>query len=97
MVTVVHGGGAYYWPDSERAVAAGGPLKKTVVPVIHLREFKPSGTNEKGDVDAVVIEFRAFLERALGGDGAGQHTMGKIFDSRRSIELDTAWVAEELP
>ena len=54
-------------------------LKRIVVRVIRLSDFKPSKTKgDKGDIEAVVGEFREFLETALGADGAEQSTIGEI-------------------
>jgi hypothetical protein len=40
---------------------------------------KPSKTKvEKGDIEAVVGEFRGFLERAVDGDGKSQSTILEI-------------------
>ena len=54
-------------------------LKRIVVRVIHLHDFKPSKTKvEKGDIETVVGEFRKFLETAVDGDGKGQSTILEI-------------------
>ena len=54
-------------------------LKRIVVKVIHLQEFKPSKTKvEKGDIETVVGEFRKFLETAVNGDGKSQSTILEI-------------------
>jgi hypothetical protein len=54
-------------------------LKRIVVRVIRLSDFKPSKTKvDKGDIEAVVGEFREFLETALGADGAEQSTIAEI-------------------
>ena len=54
-------------------------LKRIVVRVIHLQDFKPSKTKvEKGDIETVVGEFRKFLERAVDGEGKGQSTLLEI-------------------
>jgi hypothetical protein len=54
-------------------------LKRIVVKVIHLNEFHPTKTKvEKGDIELVVGEFRAFLETAVDGDGKGQSTILEI-------------------
>jgi len=54
-------------------------LKKIVVKIVHLHDFHPSKTKvEKGDIEAVVGEFRKFLEVAVDGDGKGQSTILEI-------------------
>ncbi|MCY2995382.1 MAG: hypothetical protein NTY19_47085 [Planctomycetota bacterium] len=54
-------------------------LKKIVVKVIHLNEFRPTKTKvEKGDIESVVGEFRKFLQNAMDGDGKGQSTILEI-------------------
>jgi len=54
-------------------------LKRIVVRVLHLHDFKPSKTKvEKADIDTVVGEFRKFLEKAVDGDGKGQSTILEI-------------------
>jgi hypothetical protein len=54
-------------------------LKKIVVKVIHLNEFRPTKTKvEKGDIEGVVDEFRTYLETAVDGDGKGQATILEI-------------------
>jgi hypothetical protein len=54
-------------------------LKRIVVKVVRLQDFRPSkGTLEKGDIETVVGEFRKFLEAAVNGDGAGQSTIVEI-------------------
>ena len=54
-------------------------LKRIVVRVIRLSDFKPSKTKvNKGDIEAVVGEFREFLETALGADRAEQSTIAEI-------------------
>ena len=54
-------------------------LKRIVVKVIRLSDFRPSKTKvDKGDIEAVVGEFREFLETALDADGAEQSTIGEI-------------------
>src|SRR5208337_4301957 len=54
-------------------------LKRIVVRVIRLSDFKPSKTKvDKGDIEAVVGEFHEFLETALGADGAEQSTIAEI-------------------
>ncbi len=54
-------------------------LKRIVVRVIRLSDFRPSKTMvDKGDIEAVVGEFREFLETALDADGAEQSTIGEI-------------------
>ena len=54
-------------------------LKRIVVRVIRLSDFKPSKTKvDKGDIETVVGEFREFLETALGADGAEQSTIAEI-------------------
>ncbi len=54
-------------------------LKRIVVRVLHLHDFKPSKTKvEKGDIETVVGEFRTFLERAVDGDGKSQSTLLEI-------------------
>jgi hypothetical protein len=54
-------------------------LNKIVVKVVRLQDFQPTKTKvEKGDIEAVVGEFRRFLETALDGDGAGQSTIVEI-------------------
>jgi hypothetical protein len=54
-------------------------LKKIVVRVLHLHDFKPSKTKfEKGDIEGVVSEFRRFLEMALAADGKEQSTIVEI-------------------
>jgi hypothetical protein len=48
-------------------------LKKIQVNGIRLSDFKPSKTTlEKDDIDAVVDEFRAFLDSAFKSDGKQQ-------------------------
>lgn len=54
-------------------------LKKIVVKVVHLHEFRPTKTKvEKGDVETIVGEFRTFLETAVDGDGKSQSTILEI-------------------
>jgi hypothetical protein len=54
-------------------------LKRIVVRVIHLHDFKPSKTKvEKADIDTVVGEFRKFLETALDGDARAESTIVEI-------------------
>jgi len=54
-------------------------LKRIVVRVLHLHDFKPSKTKvEKTDIETVVGEFRNFLEKAVDGDGKGQSTILEI-------------------
>jgi hypothetical protein len=54
-------------------------LKRIVVRVLHLHDFKPSKTKvEKADIEIVVSEFRKFLEKAVDGDGKGQSTILEI-------------------
>ena len=54
-------------------------LRRIVVKVIRLQEFKPSRTKvEKSDIETVVGEFRKFLETAVDGDGMGQSTILEI-------------------
>jgi hypothetical protein len=54
-------------------------LKKIVVKVIHLHEFRPTKTKvEKSDIEGLVGEFRKFLEKAVYGDGKGQSTILEI-------------------
>ena len=54
-------------------------LKRIVVRVLHLHDFKPSKTKvEKADIETVVGEFRKFLEKAVDGDGKGQSTILEI-------------------
>ncbi len=65
--------------DSANARLLARYLKRIVVKVIHLNEFHPTKTKvEKGDIQAVVGEFRAFLETAMDGDGKGQATILEI-------------------
>lgn len=65
--------------DVGNAMLLAKYLKKIVVRVIHLRDFKPSKTKvEKGDVETVVGEFRKFLESAVDGDGTSQSTILEI-------------------
>ncbi len=54
-------------------------LKKIIVKVIYLQDFRPTKTKvEKGDIDKVVGEFRQFLETAAETDGKGQSTILEI-------------------
>jgi hypothetical protein len=54
-------------------------LKRIVVKVVHLNEFRPTNTKvEKGDIETVVGEFRKFLETAADGEGDGQSTILEI-------------------
>ena len=56
-------------------------LKRIVVRVLHLHDFKPSKTKvEKGDIETVVGEFRRFLETAW------METRGRRVQSWRSGE-----------
>ncbi len=51
-------------------------LKRIVVKVVRLHDFRPTKTKlEKADIEGVVGEFRRFLEAALDGDGKGQSTI----------------------
>ena len=51
------------------------PPEETDV-VLRLHEFKPSKTTvEKGDIEKVVGEFGAFLEKAVDGDRKSQFTI----------------------
>ena len=54
-------------------------LKRIVVKVLHLHDFKPSKTKvEKGNIENVVGEFRTFLETALDGDARAESTIVEI-------------------
>ena len=54
-------------------------LKRIVVRVIRLSDFKPSKTKvDKGDIEAVVGEFREFLEAAAQVDSGGQSRIFEI-------------------
>jgi hypothetical protein len=54
-------------------------LKKILVKVVHLSEFRPTKTKvEKSDIETVVGEFRQFLENAVDGDGKSQSTILEI-------------------
>jgi len=54
-------------------------LKKIVVKVVHLNEFRPTRTKvEKSDIETVVGEFRQFLKNAVDGDGKDQSTILEI-------------------
>ena len=54
-------------------------LKRIIVKVVQLQDFRPSkATVGKSDIDAVVTEFRQFLEDAVGGDGKDQSTILEI-------------------
>jgi hypothetical protein len=64
-------------PDNAKRLAKY--LKRIVVRVVNLTDFQPSKTKvEKGDIDAVVGDFRTFLEKAMDGDGKGQSTILEI-------------------
>ncbi len=54
-------------------------LKKIVVKVVHLQDFRPSKTKvEKADIETVVGEFRRFLETALDDRDGKQSIIGEI-------------------
>ncbi len=54
-------------------------LKKIVVKVVHLQDFRPSKTKvEKADIETVVSEFRRFLETALDARDGKQSIIGEI-------------------
>ena len=54
-------------------------LKRIIVKVVHLHDFRPTKTKvEKSDIEGVVGEFRRFLEIAVDGDGKGQSTILEI-------------------
>lgn len=59
--------------DPKRADLIAKYLKKIQVNGIRLSDFRPSKTTlERGDIDAVVGEFRAFLDSAFKSDGKQQ-------------------------
>jgi len=65
--------------DPGNAKLLGKYLKRIVVRVVHLHDFKPSKTKvERADIETVVGEFRNFLEKAVDGDGKGQSTILEI-------------------
>jgi hypothetical protein len=65
--------------DAGNAKLLAKYLKRIVVKVLYLHEFKPSKIKaEKADIETVVGEFRAFLETAVRGDGNGQSTILEI-------------------
>jgi hypothetical protein len=65
--------------NPENAKLLAKYLKKIVVKVVHIQEFKPSKTKvEKGDIETVVGEFRQFLENAVNGDGPRQSIIVEI-------------------
>jgi hypothetical protein len=54
-------------------------LKQIQVKVVRLADFRPSkATIEKNDVEAVVAEFRKFLETALAGGGRNTTTVVEL-------------------
>ncbi len=64
-------------PDLARLVAKF--LRQVVVKVVRLSDFLPSKAMiDAGDVQAVVEEFRRFLEAAVDGEGKGQTIMVEI-------------------
>ena len=59
--------------DPKQAKLIAKYLKKIQVNGIRISDFKPSKTTlEKGDIDTVVNEFRAFLDSAFKSDGKEQ-------------------------
>jgi hypothetical protein len=65
--------------DPGNAKLLANYLKRIVVRVLHLHDFKPSKTKvEKGDIEIVVAEFRRFLQKAVDGDGNSQSTILEI-------------------
>jgi hypothetical protein len=65
--------------DTSAAKLLARYLKKIVVKVVHLSEFRPTKTKvEKSDIETVVGEFRQFLENAVDGDGKSQSTILEI-------------------
>jgi hypothetical protein len=65
--------------DPSNAKLLAKYLKKILVKVVRLQDFQPTKTKvEKGDIEAVVGEFRQFLETAVDGDGKGQSTILEI-------------------
>ena len=65
--------------DPAKAELLAKYLKQIVVKVIHLNEFRPTKTKvERGDIETVVVEFRKFLETAVGDDGKRQSTILEI-------------------
>jgi len=65
--------------DAGNAKILAKYLKRIVLRVLHLHDFKPSKTKvENGDVETVVGEFRKFLETAVEGDGKAQRTILEI-------------------
>jgi hypothetical protein len=75
--------------DSERAGLIAKYLKKIQVHGLRLSDFKPSKkTVEKSDVDAVVNEFRSFLESAFKSDGK-QHSIILEFKEYQLKDMST--------
>ena len=59
--------------DPERANLLAKSLKRVVVKVVRFQDFKPAkSTVERGDVEAVVDDFRRFLQGVFGKDGKDQ-------------------------
>ncbi len=59
--------------DPEGAALLAKYLKRVVVKVVRFQDFKPAkSTVERGDVEAVVDDFRQFLQGAFGRDGKDQ-------------------------
>lgn len=61
-------------PDHpDRVALLAKYLKRIVVKVVRFQDFKPSkSTVERGDVEAVVDDFRRYLNEAFGRDGKDQ-------------------------
>jgi hypothetical protein len=59
--------------DPDRVGLLAKYLKRVVVKVVRFQDFKPSRTTvARDDIEAVVSEFRRFLEGAFGRDGKDQ-------------------------
>ena len=59
--------------DADRVGLLAKYLKRVVVKVVRFQDFKPSkSTVERDDIEAVVDDFRRFLEGAFGRDGKDQ-------------------------
>ena len=67
-------------PDHpERARLLAQYLKRVVIRVVRMQDFRPSQAMvEKGDIERVVGEFRQFLRAAVDGEEANQRTILEI-------------------
>ena len=65
--------------QEERAGLLAKYLKRVVVKVLRMEDFRPAKSMvEKGEIEHVVGEFRRFLEAAVDGHAANQRTILEI-------------------